>query len=444
MKQQFYQRGPESSNNQNTQNNFTQIMQILGCNSQSSCMAACLNPENAQKCQQLFQQFKGQNNPPSSGGDFAMAGNNGNTTTASLPACPSGTSFFDHTITDTNSITGIEPMGHMNEEHVLPDQADHLYFNMLLNGNSKILPTIVYSPGNVTLLQIVKSIRTQSQNAGLTDYVLEFSPCRSVIFVLEHIKILQSTIQNALENQTPNCQQGSLEKACTYSNLSIKLQSGEQIGIAGGPDTPNLSFDFGAADVRTPPLAFINQSSSAFTGITASSYSHAVCPLDYFNSTLKTQLYHLLTIKNAGANGIPACGTTMQDKPGTSQGNWYHQGATQQYQGLDIQATLAIVHSNLDPTQGEISAGTDLIPSSDLGAQMTFQPQNTGYINREPSQVVPDGHVYCYEGPTGRGANGNQAHVDILLTSSTSLKADYGSGDCSINPTLANPLVYIR
>lgn len=439
--------GPHASN---SGNDYGQLMQELGCNSPQSCTQACAKPENTSTCQQFFRQF-GQGNQNNSAGqsnnspDYAMAGNNGTTTTASLPSCQ-GSAFFDHLPTDPNSYSGVEPLGHMNGEHVLPDQADHVYINLLpgsIKGTSR--ETDVYAPGNVTLLQVVKkSDYTGNNGKNVTDYLLEFSPCRSVIFTYDHIRNLNSDIVNALAEKTPTCQQGGVHQSCTYSNVSVKLSSGEKLGVAGGPNTFSLAFDFGGVDIRTKPLAFINTSPSAQTGVTGNSYFHTVCPLDYFTDPLKSTLYDKLTMQNSGANGIPSCGTTMQDKAGTAQGNWYHQGSTQSYQGLNIQGSLAIVHSNLDPSKGEISAGTDLLPSSDFGAQMMFTPQSSGYINREPSHITPDGHVYCFEGPTGAGAYGNEGHVNIKLITAMTMEVAYGNGACGTNLTITNPLTYTR
>ncbi len=425
------------------------IAQVLGCTSQQSCMELCSKPENQSKCQQLFQQYGQTDNQSGPNGqpnvDFAMAGNNGNTTTAALPDCQSN-ALFDHLPTDATAFVGVEPLGHMNGQHVLPDQADHVYINMLPgspSGTSQL--TNVYAPGDVTLLQVVKRLGyTNGSDKGLSDYLLEFSPCKSVIFAYDHIRNLNSKILSSLSSQPSSCQQGSLVTICTYQNLSIPLQSGEKIGTAGGSDIQAQSFDFAGADIRTKPLQFINTSPSVQTGVTGSSYKYAICPLDYFTPTLKNMLYSKLAIKNAGANGIPACGTTMQDKAGTLQGNWYHQGATQQFQGLYIQGTLAFVHSNLDPTKGEITAGTDLLPSTDFGAQMIFTPQDNGYINREPSQITPDGHVYCFDGLEGPGGHGNEGHVNMQLTDTSTMKINYGKGACSTNPVLMNPLTYVR
>lgn len=434
--------GSNVSQVNSSQGNFDPVMKALGCDSQASCMQLCQKPENQSKCQQVFQQYGASRGGPSA--NAAIAGNNGDTTTSSLPACK-GSMFFDHLPTDQGSLIGIEPLGHLNGQHVLPDQGDHVYFNMPINSDGSSNLTNVYAPGNITLIQVSKNSGYIGQDANVTDYMLEFSPCQSVIFAYDHINNLNRKILSALAGKNPTCVGGGVHTSCTYPDLSVSLSSGEKIGTAGGPGTFSTSFDFAGADVRTPILAFIDTSPAVTTGETGSSYKHAVCPLDYFTPDLKSELYRKLTIKNTGENGIPQCGTTMQDKTGTLQGNWYHEGSTQSYQGLNIQGSLAFAHSNLDASIGVLSSGSDLLPSRDLGAQILFKPQSSGFVNREPSQITPDGHVYCFDGPVAQGGNGQEGHVDIQLTSPTNLKVDYSSGACSQNPTISgNPLLYAR
>ncbi|MDE1849020.1 MAG: hypothetical protein KGH55_03235, partial [Nanoarchaeota archaeon] len=375
------------------------------------------------------QGYSNQNNYGSQGQQIANVGDGINANAGSLPDC-SGTSLLDFSPIAVNSLTGIEAMGHMNGEHVLPDQADHIY----LNTNQ---PQAVYSPGNVTVLGVVAENGTTGRENS--SYVVLFSPCKSVMFAFQMVNV-SDKILNAIAGQSPvSCQGGMVANICSYA-LNLSFQSGEQMGTSASE-----GIDFAAADVRTQPLAFIDQ--GEFTGFMVDSYLHAVCPLDYFDNATKGTLYGKITMKNQGANGIPACGITMQDLPGTAQGNWYLQNATMSgnYQGLNIPSLLAIVHSNLDASLGEISAGSDLIPSTDLGAQMTFTPLSSGLINREPSQITSDGNVYCFDGAVGIGANGNEGHVDIQMTDSVTMKVDYSSGVCPATPTLSSSaLVYTR
>jgi len=329
---------------------------------------------------------------------------------------------------------------------------------MVPAGNNTSKTTNVYSPGNVTIVQITAMTQTAgssvtgSSQAGHTDYLIDFAPCRDVVMAFGHVETLSSAIRDALSSTKPQCSNGSIVDNCMYNNLKITLTSGELIGTAGGPTFAGNGFDFGAVDDRTKTLGFINTSGSAaqtgFININGiGSYTHAACPLDYFSPNLKQVLYSRITMKNQGANGIPACGTTMQDKAGTAQGDWYDQNSKNSNQGLDIAGALAFAHSNLDASMAEVSVGTDLAQSQYGGTQLIYTPTHRGYINREPSEIKPDGHVYCFEGHEGAILNNTQGdyiHFDAQLTNSTTLKIDYGTGSCSTNPSLSSSITYTR
>ncbi|MDE2001871.1 MAG: hypothetical protein KGI60_04900 [Patescibacteria group bacterium] len=421
------------------------LMNEVGCSDQSSCVAACTKSGMTPACAEL-QSFMASNESaytqgsPSGqpAGDVAFVGNNTPANAGALPACPSDNALLDAYPIHAADLTGIEPMGHMNGEHILPSQADHVY----LYGNASA-PTTVYAPGNATLLAVAESIGIAGADKGSGTVKIYFSPCKSVMFALQ-MTALSSQLMQALAALKPaNVQAGATVQNTTYGPLSIPLTSGEAIGtIAPFKGQPG-GVDFAVADVRTAPLPYIDQQEA--TGMLGDSYLHTACPLDYFSHDLKSALYGKLTIRNAGANGIPACGSTMQDKAGTSQGNWYHRSATApSYQGIDESSLLAIAHYNFDPAQGIISVGTALIPSSYLGTQIIFTPTHAGAVNREPGEITPDGKVYCFDGPMGAGGHGSEGHIDIRLASATQLEADYGSGACATNPTLLSPVAYQR
>ena len=278
----------------------------------------------------------------------------------------------------------------------------------------------------------------------VNDYELDFSPCRSVLFWFGPVATLAPALQSALAAApVPTCStavvgnQGT--KQCAYPNLALPLGRGEVLGAAGGPGTGVEAFDFGAVDIRTPTLGFMDPSIPV--GTTGDSCFHAVCPLDYFSDPVESVLVGHLSSAHPGANGIPACGTTIQDKAGTIQGNWYRSGAYASGGAgpFDFEDALAIVHSDLDQSLGVVSAGDHLFPGNGGGAQMTFQPASSDAVDREPSQVTADGHVYCYYDPSQVGG-----HVDVQLVDANTLHADYGPGDCAASPTLANPTTYVR
>ncbi|MDE1875172.1 MAG: hypothetical protein KGH68_03860, partial [Patescibacteria group bacterium] len=301
-------------------------------------------------------------------------------------------------------------------------------------------PTAVYAPGDATLLAVAESTGIAGADKGSDTVKIYFSSCKSVMFALQVSALSPQLAQTLAALKPANVQAGATVQNTVYGPLSIPLTSGEELGTIMPYDGQPGGVDFAVADVRTSPLQFIDQQEA--TGMLADSYLHTACPLDYFTSALKSTLYGELTIKNAGANGIPACGSTMQDKAGTSQGDWYHKSSSApSYQGIDESSLLAIAHYNLDPSKGIVSVGTDLVPSPYLGTQIIFTPTHVGQVNREPSEILPDGNVYCFDGPAGAGGHGSEGHVDIRLESATRLEADYAEGSCAASPTLSTATV---
>lgn len=355
----------------------------------------------------------------------------GNANTANLAACPKGTNIFTHTIIDEANISSLDPMGIMTAQHIIPTQADHFYIYSVPNKTSPI-----YAPADLTVLAVVKSDILEGAGLGKPGPKnLFFAPCRSVAASIQ-LSTFSDKINQVLNSTPPTSdQKASIVENKTWDKLSIKFKAGELLGTIGDPGFSN-SLDFATVDTRIKPLAFINKSHA--TGSLGSSYFYTVCGLDYFTGPVKTMLYSHLVHKNAGANGIPACGTSMQDKAGTVQGNWYNQNSQS---GDYTSSLLAFAHHHEDPTQAVFSVGTDLIPNPNLGTQIQYTPQHSGYINREPGEIKADGHVYCVQGNT----RGGIAHVDFQLTNQSTLKIDYTSGSCSTSPALSSKaLTYTR
>lgn len=343
--------------------------------------------------------------------------------TDKLAACPSGTNLFNHTIIDEANIKSIDPMGIMTGQHIIPAQADHFYIYSIPNK-----PSPVYAPADVTLLAVTKGIIVNGSDSGVGGPKTIFiAPCRSVVLSLQ-LSSFSPAITNLLANTKPTSDQKStIVENIAYTNLSLKIKSGEQLGTIGDPGFSN-SLDFATEDTRTQPLGYINKTFS--TGSMGDSYFHTVCGLDYFSGSIKQSLSAHLTSKNSGANGVPACGTTMQDKAGTAQGDWFHQGGAQ----YDTSSYLALAHYHEDPTQAVFSVGTNLIPSGNNGTQILYTPQHSGYVNREPSEITSDGHVYCIGGNTGNGTG----HVNFQLTDNATMKVEYTSGTCPPKPTIGS------
>ena len=366
-------------------------------------------------------------------------------TTSNLPACPDGTSFLNAAPADPSQFTYIDPLGHMSGPHVLPDQADHVYFYMQRNGQTA-QQTTVYSPGAVTLVSAISQAHFDpaDPSAKSYDYELDFSPCRSVLFWFVHVARLSDRLQQALAAiPSPQCQTSTVGNTgttnCDYPGLDLSLASGEAIGSAGGPGRPFSRSTSAASTCGRRSSAGSTQGSRWVRRAIRSSMPSVRSPTSPTPST--TSSTHVSRSSNAGANGIPACGTTMQDKAGTIQGNWYRQGAFTPGAGgpVDFLDALAIVHSNNDPSQGVISAGGHLV-GGDSGTQTAFQPESSGTTDREPGGVTPGATVYCYNGADFTAGH----HFDLQLVDANTLKIDYEPGGCTASPTLTNPLTYVR
>lgn len=91
-----------------------------------------------------------------------------------------------------------------------------------------------------------------------------------------------------------------------------------------------------------------------------------------------------------------------------------------------------------------ISVGGTLM---ELGLWL-FEAQDRGLVNREFSQVVPDGRIYCYEGGVST-LGGSQPSVFpgrllISLTSDTQMLAERQDGACATAIVFVNPVTYER
>ena len=82
----------------------------------------------------------------------------------------------------------------------------------------------------------------------------------------------------------------------------------------------------------------------------------------------------------------------MQDVPGTAQGIWFssevgHTGTEDPH--------LALVHSNTRPDWAAMSVGNS-IQSLNSGVYR-FLPKNQGLLNRDFSEITPDGQIYGFQ-----------------------------------------------
>lgn len=360
-----------------------------------------------------------------------------------LPSCQ-GNAILNSPIADISTFAGIEPLGNVssyngNSQHVIP--VDHMYVDFKRQGGSTspqspTLPATVLSPANIEIFQVSAVDYVKNGQVYNHDYTIYFASCKEVVFYYGHINTITKPIQDAMDAATdktcptPNVIDNVTYKSCTYG-MTLKMNSGDKIGTAGGPDEKNtVSFDFGTYDSRGKPAAFIDMAYETPYNL------HSVCGLDYYpDGAVKTSLYQKVenTVKNA--QGFPDCGTNMQDKENTIQGNWYLPNAPKNGQVPNAQA-IVFIHKNTNAKNGVVDWGGTIAPAN----RFEFTPSTSGLINREPSQVTADGNIYCYY-DTVYGLSGK---VLVQLTDSKTVKVEYQAGSCSASNNFKKPTTYIR
>ena len=359
----------------------------------------------------------------------------------SMPSCQ-GTNLFSSPVVDPATIGYIDPLGHTssyngNAGHVIP--VDHMYFNFRHTDpndfTSPTLPTTVLSPGNLEIFQVKSVTYINNSTKAVTghDYTLYMAPCKEVTVYLGHIDTISQTIQSAVDQATgdkkycqpDNVMDGTIFRSCTYAML-LNVKAGDQIGAAGGSGISTMAFDFGVYDMRIKSLPFIDQKYWTTQNL------HTVCGLNYYpNGAVKTAQFQ--KVKNTKlANGLPDCGTNMWDKAGTIQGNWVLPGTPTG--PVPDQPGLAIVPYNNDPSQGDLDWGGTIAPAD----RILFKMVSSGIINRDPSQVTPDGKIYCYDSSTYNG------RIVLQLADTNTLKIERQRGSCPASPSFTNPTTYVR
>ena len=348
---------------------------------------------------------------------------------AQIPACPAdiSTPLFGTIPIDPDDFIAFRPLGFMSPPiHIFP--AKHSAFSMTPLGSEPVAKP-VRAPSPAWVVEIWEI----SISTGGANYQVFLYPCREVRLYFGHIVSLSERLMGGLRESQPTCAatvEGTVTfTRCRHEDLSIALESGEQFGM--GPDTAGV--DFGLIDFRRAPAEFIVPEHYDYF------YLYYASPLDYFapeaRSVLASKTGSVFGDKSRTAE--PIGGTYMQDIPGTAQGNWFPPG-TYLRDMPDVSPLLALAHDYVDPTIPLFGIGTS-IQGVNPGLY-SFQIEPQGLINRDFSEVRPDGRTYCFEnflqGRTAGGMPlGNLSGILLLtMPSDTTLKIELATGTpCQAN-----------
>jgi hypothetical protein len=359
----------------------------------------------------------------------------------SIPECAADveTPYFGRSPIAVEDLLGIVPLGNLNPPgHTFP--TDHIYF--FLGRSDPQDPagapaeTALYAPGHIWITSVV-FVEHLYADPPFTDYTIRFSPCRQIEAYFMHVSSLSEELLSRVgPQQEATCRQysagGQRYGYCERWGLEIEVQQGEIIGTAGGRAGQN-ALDMGAMDARLPALGYANPARIQ-ANPSGLDQLHVVCPIDYFEAETRRQLRSMLGDWSGERRTVePLCGEVMQDVPGTAQGKWYLRGTVEPF---PEDPHLALVHDNVDPGYGVLSAGTS-VPGLDADTYY-FLPQDEGAFNLDFSLLTPGDSVHCYgEFSNYPGQPGEYLDLKLMvqLTPQSILRVEMQQGgECGVGP----------
>ncbi|MAE42571.1 hypothetical protein CMO93_02265 [Candidatus Woesearchaeota archaeon] len=334
-----------------------------------------------------------------------------------LPDCEN--KFFTTTPVDLSDVKEITPLGNIGPPgHTFP--TDHTYLH--LGEYETNYAYSLFAPADVYITQVSWG---KGDTQDPIDYTIYFALCKDVIGYYNHVKATSEELNKITDKV--ECEDYSVQKenSCTKILLE-KVEEGTLLGEVG---LKQGNFDFGLIDLRKE-LDFANP----IRHPTRTRFIH--CAYDYYREDLQKQFFDLIKREDG-----QQCGITMQDVPGTLKGNWFHETAEEEYV-VDWDVYLAFVNENDFPDVQVVSVAGIF---TDFG-KYKFIPKDSGFVDREFSQVTADGNIYCYQAadvgkvnepiPTGK--------ILVQMTSDTQLKIEHQSGSCNGSKNFDNPAIYNR
>jgi hypothetical protein len=366
-----------------------------------------------------------------------------------LAECPAGDALLTYFPLNEGDHDGITPLGNlMPPAHVFP--TDHMYVSVagstydeigdIIPGNSRPL----LAPADMLVLQIHTFETILSAGGGWTEYDFTFGICREVGGKFGHVGGLAPKLLEAISTPSADCYEystGSLTdrryKVCNYNNLTIDVVAGEVIGSVG---ERNGNLDVWFRDYRKPALEYAEPSRWSMEA------KHTRCFLDYYPEEMKSRYYDMLGDLRYGVMRTvePKCGEIAVDLRGTAKGNWVFQ-LQGRIQHEDPH--LALVNDAIRAEMQMVSMGVSAMQIGIMPGRYVFNPETSGFVNRDFGQVTPDGNVYCYDGDTAMNQGGGQPEKTLILLQmpdADTLRVGKGVGSCSDPQVLGEYIEFTR
>ena len=176
---------------------------------------------------------------------------------------------------------------------------------------------------------VLTSVGYYTTSLGTDEYLIFFDVTCEISYKYDHIAELAPKLA-AVAPQTPSTD------SSTARTDKITLKAGELIGYANGAGGQG-AWDFGVYDT-TFTNQFANQ--ERYIESNAKQSIHTVCPYDYFEPDLKSQLYALLGDHGQNLLANVVCTTTQRDVLGAASGAWFD---SQSYDFSDSKLAIALL-----------------------------------------------------------------------------------------------------
>ena len=344
-----------------------------------------------------------------------------------LPPCGDKKEFFTTPPLALDDFTTITPLGLLSPtSHTFP--APHLYFKIKREGSSFESPVAkvpLYAPGNITITRI-DLVQATNRPEFADDSAVIFAFCSEFKAYFDHVIDLAPKLKQAYDSASADrCDEYTVTyktgpvnwKKCNKV-VNIKVSEGELIGYAGG-GAGQSGLDLGTYDSRIEPNRYANPKR-----VFRPELAYNVCPLDYFSQSISELYRPRLGAPSYSGKVVTSltCGKVIHDVPGTAKGNWFAFGIDTARIGHE-QPHLALVQDHVEQDLQVFSNGDSTKNSGlDFGLYY-FKPLDSGLVNRDFSQVKPDGNVYCYDTKSDY-KNNEPKTIIIQLTDPETLKIE--------------------
>lgn len=383
-----------------------------------------------------------------------------NKITDTYPKCPKDISgILTYPMVDPKYISAVTPLGNINPPgHTSP--VDHNYFSTNYEGKIPL-----YAPADSWITSITSIMKKEKNGEYKTKgYTLRYIICDGLELDQANFTEIIQPLKDIISQKKDECKydinkpgHDYTEGQC-YFQLSFKVKAGDEIGWVQREKRSDglgydLPYEIWAANYNKPPRSDVN-----WDYYKDDRYAHIMCTFDLYTKEIKDEYY-----KKFGAWEVPKykdpktaeitlgdgkftprvieplCGQVNQDIVGTIQGMWFGEKPYKD-QSVEFEGKgLAFLHNNIDPTQGEISIGGDLMGG--VARVIFFKPQTFGLVDREPNQVKADGQIYCYN---FFDDSGSFSKIIVQLVDDHNLKAEHKIGECGQSEFFNSPFKYER